>query len=274
METQANYWQRSLHSSRVSRRRLLGGASAAGLGAAGLALVGCGDDGNGKATPGGGGTGTQAAGSPTAAQVKRDGIYRARQATPLATINPWGGLDTASTWGMYLPIYDRLIVTPGDTMVTENFLAEKIEVADPLHFTIKIKPAVFQNRPPVNGRAVTAEDIKGTMMGVQAAPKLPKDPWWNDVLDKVEVLDEKTVTFTLKKPDASTFYATKLAGPWHALVIPREHTADPSLMDKDLIGSGLFEFVSHQDGANLKVKRNETYREKDKGLPNLAALET
>ena len=43
MTERANYWQR-MRSARVSRRTLLRASGRAGVGAAGLALVGCGDD--------------------------------------------------------------------------------------------------------------------------------------------------------------------------------------------------------------------------------------
>ena len=43
MTERANYWQR-MRSGRVSRRTLLRASGRAGVGAAGLALVGCGDD--------------------------------------------------------------------------------------------------------------------------------------------------------------------------------------------------------------------------------------
>ena len=42
--TTGNYWIRKAQANRLSRRRFLGTASAAGVGAAGFALVGCGDD--------------------------------------------------------------------------------------------------------------------------------------------------------------------------------------------------------------------------------------
>ena len=42
-------------------------------------------------------------------------------------------------------------------------------------------------------------------------------------------------------------------------------------MDKDLIGSARFEFVSHENGSNMKYKRNENFRVK--GEPNLAGIQ-
>ncbi|MEX2081768.1 MAG: hypothetical protein WEC33_09150, partial [Dehalococcoidia bacterium] len=44
MTSRDNYWIRRMSSSRLSRRRFVGGAATAGVGASALALVGCGDD--------------------------------------------------------------------------------------------------------------------------------------------------------------------------------------------------------------------------------------
>src|SRR5690606_15894216 len=67
LRTRDNFWMRRLTSSHLSRRRFLGTTGAAGAGAAGLALVGCGGDdddgGDPTAAPTTGGNGGDA--SPT-----------------------------------------------------------------------------------------------------------------------------------------------------------------------------------------------------------------
>jgi hypothetical protein len=126
-----NYWTR-----RVARRRVLGGAAAAGLGVAALALTGCGDDDNKPAnTPGGASPSVGATGTPVAggaadpSKVNKDGAYHARQTGPWASINPYKGLDSGLTWGFL--ILDPLFYTPADTGVRENFLAASVEQPDP-----------------------------------------------------------------------------------------------------------------------------------------------
>ena len=57
MNQEDNYWIRRMAGGGLSRRRFVGGAAALGVGAAGLALVGCGDDDTtSKTATGGGGT--------------------------------------------------------------------------------------------------------------------------------------------------------------------------------------------------------------------------
>ncbi len=263
MNREHNYWQRRITASRVTRRRLLGGIGVAGVGAAGLALVGCGDDSGGTSTPAGG---TQATGGTTpAAQVKRDGTYNIRQPNgPQAGINPTIALQLM--WPEYAaPWADMLWRAPSDTLVTEGWLAATTETPDPLKITAKLKSASFHNKAPVNGRAVTSEDVVASFMMMKAATKATKDAWWTELLDKIEAPDAQTITITLKAPDAWTY------GHGNGIVVPKEHATNPSLMDNDLIGSSLFEFVSHENGNNFKMKRNEAYREQ--GLPNLAGVQ-
>ena len=93
----ADYWEKYWRD-RTSRRRFLGTAGAAGVGAAGLALVGCGD---GDSTSGGANTLATAtpgaAASPTSADplagVKRGGVYKGVNTGDPPSIDPSGTLS-------------------------------------------------------------------------------------------------------------------------------------------------------------------------------------
>ncbi len=270
-----NYWTR-----RIRRRRLLAGGAATAAGLAGLVVAGCGGDSDDNGN-GGGGTietggvrpGTPTAPTPTTAGevVKRDGIFNIRQGAPFANISIYNGLDSGLYFGLITPIYDHLWYTPLDTGVRENFLAESIEQPDPLHFTAVIKDAVFQDKPPINGRKVTANDVKASFEAASQATRISNSSWWTEVLDKVDAIDERTVAFTLKAVDAWTFSSTNGGSPIAGSILPEEHAKDQSHLERDPIGSGLFEFVSHENGTNFVLRRNETYREK--GRPNLAGYQ-
>lgn len=117
-----------LFGSRASRRRFLAGAGAAGLGAGGLLLAGCGGDEapvatstppEGEASPGSSPT------MPPEADIPKDGVLRLRQTAPWSSINPWKGLDSGLTWGFY--VFDHLFYTPLDTLKPELFLATSLE---------------------------------------------------------------------------------------------------------------------------------------------------
>ncbi len=272
--TTDNYWTR-----RIDRRRVLAGTGSAAIGVGAFALTGCGDDddnggSSGKATPTQAGVqiGTASAQTPTAVaeNVKKDGTFRARQSAIYASINPYKGLDSGLLWGFY--IYDHLWYTPLDTGIRENFLATSIEQPDPLHFTVKIGESFFHDKAPINGRKVTALDVKASYETAAKQTKISNSSWWTQTLEKVDAPDASTITFTLKQPDAWTFSSTNGGSPLGSSIIPEEICKDVDSMDRELIGSGRFQFVSHENGTNFKMKRFDKWR--IKGEPYLAGFET
>ena len=268
----SNYWTRQL-----PRRRLLAGGTTAALGAAAWALTGCSDsdddDGEDATPTGGGGTrpGTPTAPTPTTAGevINKDGINKVRQSAIFATINPYAGLDSGLTWGF--TIFDHLWYVPLDTGIRENFLATNIEQQDATHFTVTIGESFFHDKPPINGRLVKAQDIKASFESAAKQTKISNTSWWTEVLDTITTPDEKTLNFTLKKVDAWTFSSSNAGSPIGSSILPQEIAADPSFMDRDLIGSGRYQFVSHENGTNFKLKRNEKWRVP--GEPYLAGVE-
>ena len=267
----ANYWTRP-----IPRRTLLSGSASAALGATAWALTGCSDNddaGSSNETPtsGGGRPGTATAPTPTTAGevVNKTGINKVRQSAIFATINPYGGLDSGLTWGF--TIFDHLWYTPLDTGVRENFLATNIEQQDATHFTVTIGESFFHDKAPANGRKVTAQDVKASYESAAKQTKISNSSWWTEVLDTITTPDEKTVNFALKKVDAWTFSSSNGGSPIGSSILPQEIAADPGFMDRDLVGSGRFQFVSHENGTNFKLKRNEKWRVA--GEPYLAGVE-
>ncbi len=279
----ANYWQRQL-----SRRGALRGATLAGLGATGFALAGCsgGNKNNGNKSAA---ATTQATGQATAAgtsapplrltprptasideaRVPKDGVLQSRQGAPYASINPYKGLDSGLLWGY--TIFDHLWFVPTDTGVRELFLASSIEQPDPLNFTAKIKDAFFHDKPPVNGRKVKAADIKASFEAAANAPQVSASPWWKQSLDSISTPDDSTVVFKLKQIDAWTFTSLNGGSPISSSIVPQEIAVQPDFMDKDLIGSGRYQFVSHENGTNFKIKRFDNWR--IKGEPWTAGIQ-
>ena len=90
---------------------------------------------------------------------------------------------------------------------TTGFSAESWENPDPLTYVIHLRQGMkFQNKPPVNGREVVANDVKYSidrMLGLGEFAEVGGSPYvgfsaWT-VLESVEVVDKYTVIFHLNK---------------------------------------------------------------------------
>ena len=171
-----NYW---LRRTRMNRRRLMGGAATAGLGAAALGLVGCGDDDDDdtKTTP----AATSASGSPTAAA--------SAAASPSAAAKQKGGTahfisanNTFDTFDIDRSRFSPIAVLFGYTnlgvMQWQSYkdgkiggaIAEKVEQPDKQTFVFSVRPNLFwHNKAPVNGRAATPTTSRSSSSATRAA---------------------------------------------------------------------------------------------------------
>lgn len=203
-EERLGAWQRRARA-RVSRRRVIG-AGVAGAGAAAL-LASCGR--------GGGKPSTAPSGQPAAGgQPKRGGTVTLR-----TTIDPF---DWDVTYlGKTLPCvngirhaYSSLLsfkagpaVQYGDLSL-QPALAEKWETPDGQTYTFRLRQGVkFANVAPVNGREMTAEDVKFSYeylsrTGSIAAKKLPPadQAWQFEGMTGIETPDASTVVVKFAKP--------------------------------------------------------------------------
>lgn len=259
-----NYWTRR----RWSRRRLLGSGAALGAGAAGFALVGCGDDdddgGNGSgiatATPLAGATATPTPTNPFA-NAKRGGTYVVPIAGDPPTLDPYGNLSFL-TKGRAATVYSRLFMyqmAPGvryGEASPGGDLAEKAELSpDAMSCTVTLRSnAKFHNVAPVNGRAVTSDDVKFSWERLTAPTTQNRSQV--AFVDKVEYPDAKTIKFTMKEPRAP--FLEDLSDTNLLMVMPRESDGgfDPT---KTMIGSGPWQFDSYQPSVKFTFKKNPNW---------------
>ncbi len=257
---------------------MLGAAGLAGAGAASLALVGCGDDDNGgksslsllaTATPN---AATVAVKDPFAGATP-GGTFRWVATGDPSSIDPYGNVSfTTKTISAY--VYSRLFkyktgtdIARSDVRPTGDLATSYETSPDQLKWTIKLRPGVkFHNVAPVNGRAVTVDDVKFSWGRITE----PKQAAGAQVafVDKVEYPDASTIVFTLKAPNP--VFLDVIADSNLFWVMPTEADGkfDPA---KTMIGSGPWIFDSYTPSVNYKMKKNPDWYEK--GFPLMDAVE-
>ena len=181
-----SYWER-MRRTRLSRRALLRGAARAGVGAAGLALVGCDEDDDVQ---------------PSAATAQRGGRARGAQIEEMIGnfgMDPHTSLEQSGLWRM---IFDPLIATAPDGVIDQAAsLAERHEFADETTIVFHLREGVrFHDGTAFDGEAVRynltrAVDPKLAGGGVYAAAFAP--------IERIDVQDQRTVAFDLAAPNAA-----------------------------------------------------------------------
>ncbi len=274
----ADYWDKYWRD-RTSRRRFLGTAGAAGVGAAGLALVGCGDDDSTKggantlatATPGSAGA------SPTSADplagVKRGGVYKNVASGDPPSIDPYGNASFL-TKGAVTYSYGRLYkyktdpnVAAGNVLPTPDIAASAETSPDGLKWTIKLRPGIkFHNVAPVNGRAISSDDVRFSWGRATAATNTNATQL--TFIDKVEYPDPSTVSFTLKVPHVAFLDILADTNLLQIMPVESEGKFDPA---KQMIGSGPWVFDSYKVGEKFVFKKNPDWYEK--GYPLMDGVE-
>ncbi|MBI5628620.1 MAG: ABC transporter substrate-binding protein [Candidatus Rokubacteria bacterium] len=153
---------------------------------------------------------------------------------------------------------------PADFSILPD-LAEKWEYKTPTSLVFTLRKGVkFHNKPPVNGREVTAEDVKYSLDRFMAKSGFRAR---FDAVQAIEAVDRYTVRIALKEPFAP--FLNHLANPTFTAILPRE--AEEKFKDFNhpdaVIGTGPFILRSYDKGVKVVFERNPDYYMK--GLPYL-----
>jgi ABC-type transport system substrate-binding protein len=153
---------------------------------------------------------------------------------------------------------------PADFAIVPD-LAEKWEYKNPTTIVFTLRKGVkFHNKPPVNGREVTADDVKYSVDRFMAKSGFRSRL---EPVQAVEVVDRHTVRMTLKEPYAPLL--NHLANANYVAILPRE--VEEKLKDfnrpEAMIGTGPFMVKAYQKGVKIEFERNPDYYVKD--LPYL-----
>jgi ABC-type transport system substrate-binding protein len=249
-----------------SRRRALG----AGVTVTGAALLAaCG----GGRPEGGGTTGPPAAQSQGAA-VPATQLPAAGQGGTLR-IHENGdpaSLDMIKTWSarsmMFTSmVYPRLLkfdsapgTGPIDFKVVPDLAQTMPEQVDPTTYVFKLRPMTWENKAPLNGRPLTAQDVARAWERFMA--EHPSRLLLSDVT-RLETPAPDTVRFTLAKPLGS--FVNHMGHQGYFYVMPSELAASGQL-EKDMWSAGPFIFKGYEIGSRLRFERNPAYFVKDRPL--------
>jgi ABC-type transport system substrate-binding protein len=246
---------------RLSRRRVLAGATAAGVGVTVSSLACSSSRGSSSA--------------PKAATATR-------QAKKGGTLNYAGGIvGSFDTQGLgfdpqtvaqgsarnYTFFYERLVAYNIATYAIEPELAQKWEQPSQTEYLFHLQPGVkWHNKPPAGGRAMTADDILWSFQRAQTDEPRFTSRSLLSLVDKVEASDPATIKLTMKSPDASTL--NKLASENLSIICREVFEKFNKFVDADsVVGTGAFMMKSVEQNVGVGYVRNPDYWKS--GLPYL-----
>jgi len=149
-------------------------------------------------------------------------------------------------------------VVPG-TFPIEGDLAESWTQPNETTYVFKLRRGVkWHNKPPVNGREVTADDVVFSVNNFLTV-KGNANVYMIKAVDKVEAPDKYTVKFTLKEP--FVWFLDMLSNP-HAVAIVAKEVLDKHgdfKKHETVIGTGPWMLDSYRPNVGLTYVRNPTY---------------
>lgn len=154
--------------------------------------------------------------------------------------------DPIAGYGVWFPpLFHSSLVKVNNHNQIENDLAEKYTVSsDGLEYTFYLRPGVKFS----DGSPLTASDIVFTFRKAQETPSSAD----TSMIEKMTVVDEKTVVFRLTKPWSMFPYNVSEIG-----IVP-EKSYDENYLQKP-IGSGPWRIVHFEREQQLIIEPNEHY---------------
>ncbi len=264
-----SYWDR-IATQRMTRRRMLQRAGAAGAAAGAIWVVGCGggddDDGNGNGNGNGGQT-------PAATTPSGNGITILNEKNPpvpggrivyqtSADFGTWDAHVSVAASANYFPVIYNLLLSQSNLMPEFFFfdLAESYENPDENTFAFKIRKdaMIGPNDLGVPERVMTAEDAAATFNRIKAEPKAGNGaikPFLGDVAASGDIFTMKTTS-----PYAWMIYRV---GIYTSTIPPMELTNAPDKMITKSAGAAQMRLVSSTEGEIARMDKNPSYYRKD-----------
>ena len=196
----------------------------------------------------------------------------------LTTLDPQVGYDWQN-WSVIKSIFDGLMDYKPGTTELEPDLAESYTISDDgLTYTFKLRPGVKFH----NGRAMTPADVKYSLeRAVDPKTQSPGGGYFSAIdgydamaggkateLTGVRIVDDKTVSITLTRPDATFLHLMAIN---FAFIVPKEEVEKAGAdWGKKPVGTGAFKFVEWAPGQHIVLERNKDYYRQ--GVPYLDKL--
>jgi peptide/nickel transport system substrate-binding protein len=235
---------------RISRRRFLHTATAAGIGvgASGFLAACGGDDEEGAGTATGTGTATEQEGG-----AQRGGRLRVAHvgAGKGESFNPGRGSSFIDA-SRYFNLYDPLSRVAPDLSIEPGLALEWNPNADSTVWEVKLRPDVVWH----NGKPFTADDVIYTMRSMGDAKHTGHASVVNVDLNGLRKVDDLTLELPLKSPNARPFDSFIFQN----TVVIQDGQTDFT----NPVGTGAFQFVSFTVGERSLCERNANYWEEGK----------
>jgi peptide/nickel transport system substrate-binding protein len=162
-------------------------------------------------------------------------------------------------------VYSKLLrhkvgveIDPG-TYIVEPDLAERWEAPDDTTYLFHLRRGVrWQNKPPVNGRELVAEDVKFSFDRFLTEKGNPERQLL-EAVDRVEVVDRYTLKFLLKEP--FVWLTDVLANAMSVWIIAPEVVQKYGDLKRaeTAIGTGPFILEGYEPNVKTVFKRNPDY---------------
>ncbi len=160
---------------------------------------------------------------------------------------------------------------PPGTFPIEGDLAESWTQPNETTYIFKLRKGVrWQNKPPVNGRELTAEDVVYSVERFKTVTG-NANAYMLSSVDKVEATDKHTVKFTLKEP--YVWFLDMLANSHAVAIIARECVEKFGDLKRpeSVVGSGPWMLDSYRPNVGYTYVRNPTFHLA--GLPYIDKVE-
>ncbi len=191
---------------------------------------------------------------------KRGGIFRfpgfdPPNFDPHATPHWWAFIALSFTHNRLVKHRAGPDVTPG-SLPTEPDLAESWSRPSDTTWEFKLRKGLrWHNKPPVNGRELTAEDVKYTYERALTVPG-NANRTQVDEIERVEAIDRYTVRFTTKEP-----FAWFLESSAHVYILAKEVGEKFGDFKKaeSMIGTGPWMLERYEPNVRVVYARNPNY---------------